>query len=169
MKEIDLTENKELQIEYPMGDDLLLWDEFNPNVYTMHLELESAEGIFRRQIDFGMREFQTEGTRFTINGRPIFLRGTLECAIFPKTGYPSTDVDEWARIFNVIKAHGLNHMRFHSWCPPEAAFIAADKAGIYLQVECSGWATMLGLSWTTTSKGMAMNLDAWIEHLEAKR
>jgi len=142
VKELDFTENKELQIEYPMGDNLLLWDEFNPNVYTMHLELESAEGTFRRQIDFGMREFKAEDTRFTINGRPIFLRGTLECAIFPKTGYPPTDVDEWARIFSVIKAHGLNHMRFHSWCPPEAAFIAADKAGIYLQVECSAWATI---------------------------
>ncbi len=68
------------------------------------------------------------------------MRGTLECAIFPKTGFPATDVAEWTRIFDVCRAHGLNHMRFHSWCPPEAAFIAADQTGFYLHVECSSWA-----------------------------
>jgi hypothetical protein len=31
-------------------------------------------------------------------------------------------------------------MRFHSWCPPKAAFEAADQSGFYLQVECSSWA-----------------------------
>lgn len=34
----------------------------------------------------------------------------------------------------------MNHVRFHSWCPPEAAFHVADSMGIYLQVECGGWA-----------------------------
>ncbi len=87
-----------------------------------------------------MREFMTNGTQFTINGRPVFLRGTLECAIFPKTGYPPTDTASWMRIFRIARAHGLNHMRFHSWCPPEAAFEAADHTGFYLHVECSSWA-----------------------------
>jgi hypothetical protein len=161
-KEFELTENKELKIEYPMGDSPLLWDEFNPNIYTMNLKLESQAGVFIKQINFGMREFRVEGTRFTINGRPIFLRGTLECAIFPKTGYPATDVEEWIRIFNVIKAHGLNHMRFHSWCPPEAAFIAADQVGIYLQVECSSWANQ------GSSLGDGKPIDDWI-YREAKK
>ena len=142
VKEIIISESEEFEIDYPMGDNLLLWDEFNPNTYSMNLQLQSAEGTFSKQIDFGMREFIVKGSRFAINDRPVFLRGTLECAIFPKTGYPSTDVGEWTRIFKVIKSHGLNHMRFHSWCPPEAAFIAGDKAGIYLQVECSAWANI---------------------------
>ena len=30
-------------------------------------------------------------------------------------------------------------IRFHSYCPPEAAFAAADKAGIYLQPEGPSW------------------------------
>jgi hypothetical protein len=87
-----------------------------------------------------MREFNTSGTQFTMNGRPVFLRGTLECAIFPETGYPPADTASWMRIFRIARAHGLNHMRFHSWCPPEAAFDAADRMGFYLQVECSSWA-----------------------------
>jgi hypothetical protein len=87
-----------------------------------------------------MREFVTDKTEFIINGRPIFLRGTLECAVTPVTGYPSTENDFWKNIFTVAKSYGLNHLRFHSWCPPEAAFNAADSAGFYLQVECSSWA-----------------------------
>ncbi|HPR62539.1 MAG TPA: glycoside hydrolase family 2 TIM barrel-domain containing protein, partial [Prolixibacteraceae bacterium] len=71
---------------------------------------------------------------------PVFLRGTTECCVFPLTGYPPTDETDWGRIFEICKNHGLNHMRFHSYCPPEAAFIAADKAGFYLQVEGPSWA-----------------------------
>lgn len=129
-----------VEVIYEMGDDLLLWDEFNPNLYQLSVELESDLGQQEKKVEFGMREFTTNGTQFTINGRPVFLRGTLECAIFPKTGYPPTDIGEWGRIFDVIKSHGLNHMRFHSWCPPKAAFQAADRKGVYLQVECSAWA-----------------------------
>ena len=89
-----------------------------------------------------MRDFKAENKGFKINNRPVFLRGTLECAIFPKTGYPPTDVASWKRIINICKAHGLNHIRFHSWCPPKAAFIAADELGFYYQVESSAWANI---------------------------
>ena len=91
-------------------------------------------------MHLGCEIFLQWGTQFAINDIPIFLRGTLECAIFPKTGYPPTDKKEWARIFSTIKSFGLNHVRFHSWCPPEAAFNMADSLGVYLQIECSSWA-----------------------------
>jgi hypothetical protein len=89
-----------------------------------------------------MREFKAEGTRFAVNGTPIFLRGTLECCIFPLTGYPAMGEEYWTKIYRRCKEFGLNHIRFHSWCPPEAAFEAADREGIYLQVECGAWATV---------------------------
>ena len=77
-----------------------------------------------------------QGTQFVVNGRKIFLRGTLECCIFPLTGYPPTDVRRRGSGSSAsAKAHGLNHIRFHSWCPPEAAFAAADELGFYYQVE----------------------------------
>jgi len=138
--EIEIDDSKEVEMVVPMGDSPQLWDEFHPNLYVMTLFFESTVGVDQREVSFGMREFKVEGKRFTINGRPVFLRGTLECSIFPKTGYPATDIEEWKRILRVCQAHGLNHMRFHSWCPPEAAFEAADELGVYLQVECSSWA-----------------------------
>ncbi len=145
-----------VEISYPMGESPALWDEFNPNLYQMDLELKSGEGVDAKQVQFGMREFKTEGLRFTINGRPLFLRGTLECAIFPKTGYPATDTEYWRKIIKSAKSHGLNHLRFHSWCPPEAAFEAADELGVYLQVECSSWAN------SGASIGDGKALDQWL-------
>jgi hypothetical protein len=126
-------------LEVPMGDRMLAWSEFEPNLYRMEVELTSKSGKDVQSVTFGMRELKAEGTRFTINGTPIFLRGTLECAIFPLTGYPSVDPAYWTKIYRRCKEFGLNHVRFHSWCPPQAAFDAADREGIYLQVECGGW------------------------------
>lgn len=133
--------SQEIEMEYPMGPDPLLWDEFHPNLYCMNVTVTGLDGYKdQHSIEFGIREFKTKATQFTINGRLTFLRGTLECAIFPKTGYPATDTASWMRIFRIARSYGLNHMRFHSWCPPEAAFEAADRNGFYLHVECSVWA-----------------------------
>jgi len=49
------------------------------------------------------------------------------------------DTPDWLRVFRIAKSYGLNHYRFHSWCPPEAAFDAADEVGIYLQPELPTW------------------------------
>ena len=130
----------DVEMVYNMGEDALLWDEFNPNVYRLFLTMNSGNETDAYSVDFGLREFKVDGSRFAINGQPVFLRGTLECAIFPLTGYPSTDIEYWKKIYTAIQAHGLNHIRFHSWCPPEIAFEAADEMGVYLQVECSSWA-----------------------------
>jgi hypothetical protein len=129
-------------IDYPMGKNFEKWSEFNPSLYKLSVTLMDIKNNASdyRSADFGMRDFKANGTRFEINGRPIFLRGTLECCIFPLTGYPPTDEESWLRVLTTIREYGLNHVRFHSWCPPEAAFKAADRLGIYFHVECSSWA-----------------------------
>jgi len=130
-----------LSVTLPMGDSMQTWDEFDPALYQLSVLLSTASGErVQRTITFGMREFKASGRQFEINGRPVFLRGTVNNCEFPLTGYPAMDEAAWIRIFKIAKAHGLNHMRFHSWCPPEAAFIAADKAGFYLQPEGPSWA-----------------------------
>ncbi|TKC10464.1 beta-glucuronidase [Pedobacter polaris] len=130
-----------LEVELPMGDKIATWDEFDPALYRLKASLLSKDGKKdEKQVQFGMREFKAVGRSFQINGRPVFLRGTVNNCEFPLTGYPAMDVEAWVRIFKISKAHGLNHMRFHSWCPPEAAFIAADLIGFYLQPEGPSWA-----------------------------
>lgn len=130
-----------LEIAYPMGENPAIWDEFNPTLYEMNAQLNVGDSIADQQLKvFGMRNFATKGRQILLNDKPVFFRGTLESAIFPKTGFPPTDIASWAEIFSVCKDYGLNHIRFHSWCPPEAAFDAADSIGMYLQIECSSWA-----------------------------
>ncbi|MDR2026134.1 MAG: beta-galactosidase [Prevotellaceae bacterium] len=134
-----------------MGEGMLTWSEYEPNLYRLDVTLKSESGTDAKTVDFGMREFKASGTRFTVNGTPVFLRGTLECCIFPLTGYPSTDVAYWEKIYRRCREFGLNHVRFHSWCPPEVAFEVADRTGIYLQVECGGW----------TEVGDGGRIDEW--------
>ncbi len=155
-----------VDITYPLGENALLWDEFNPALYNLQVTLESASDLWSymdsRQTTFGMRQVHSIGTQIAINGSPTFLRGTLECAIFPLTGYPPTDIDSWKRIIRTCKEYGLNHMRFHSWCPPEAAFTAADELGFYFQIECASWAN------SDSAIGDGQAIDRWIT-LEADR
>jgi hypothetical protein len=108
-----------------------LWDEFSPNLTGVTVKLGSDS----RTVRFGMRKFAVRGTQFTMNGRTLYLRGTLDCSIFPLTGYPPTDVPSWQRVYRIMKSYGLNFIRFHSWCPPDAAFAAADIEGIMIQAE----------------------------------
>lgn len=119
-----------------------LWDEFSPNLYKLVARLIDEQGqiVSEKEVTFGMREMSTRGTRLAINGRPIFLRGDVDCAAFPLTGYPPTTEALWEKIMKTAKSYGLNHLRFHSWCPPEAAFNVADRLGIYLYVESPLWA-----------------------------
>ena len=140
------------------GDNILLWSEHTPNLYRLRAVLESIDGDDEKVTNFGFRRFTKEGTRFQVNGQPVFLRGTLECCIFPLTGYPSMERDYWAKIYRTCKEFGLNHVRFHSWCPPEVAFDMADSMGIYLQVECAAWATI----------GNGGSLDTWL-YVESDR
>ncbi len=137
-----------LTAEIPLGNNIQLWDEFNPNLYQLNVALNATTGAAlskdNRALKFGIREIGTKGTRLMLNGRPLFIRSTVNCSEFPLTGYPPTDPKEWLRIFKVCKDYGLNAMRFHTWCPPEAAFQAADELGIYLQVENPDWRFTVG-------------------------
>jgi Glycosyl hydrolases family 2, sugar binding domain/Glycosyl hydrolases family 2/Glycosyl hydrolases family 2, TIM barrel domain len=119
-----------------------LWSEFTPNLYQLNTKILDEKGniVDEKNTNFGMREVATEGTRITLNGKPIFLRGDVDCAGFPLTGYPSMEAEFWMKVFKTIKNYGLNHLRFHSWCPPEVAFQEADRLGVYLYVECPVWA-----------------------------
>lgn len=132
--------------ELPIPSELKTWDEFNPVLYKSTLKIRDQ--II--QTTFGHREIKNENAMLTLNGSRIFLRGNLECVIFPLTGRPPMLENEWIKLFEQAKNYGLNHIRFHSWCPPEAAFSAADKIGMYLQVELPHWSLKVGEDKRTT-------------------
>nr|WP_321452737.1 sugar-binding domain-containing protein [uncultured Carboxylicivirga sp.] len=160
----DCEEAKEtLFYSIPMGEDFKTWSEFSPNIYELSVQLSDTSGFVDSYYSsFGMREFTINDKHFEINGIPLFLRGTTECCVFPLTGYPPTGEKDWDRIFKICHSFGLNHMRFHSYCPPEAAFKSADKVGFYLQVEGPSWAKY------STSLGYGKPIDQYLMN-ETKR
>ena len=149
-------------ISYDLPLDAPLWDEFEANLHTLDLRLSAQCGTrtltHQEQTVFGVRKISIDGSQFAVNERRVFLRGTLESGIFPLTGYPPTDVDSWKKVYAKGQEFGLNHFRFHSWCPPKAAFVAADELGVYLQVEASVWPRV----------GRGKPVDSWL-HRETAR
>ena len=141
-KELTLSLKKGEQelVQYiDMGKNPLLWSEFSPAMYRLKVKITNGQDSNTKETDFGMREFSIKGKYFYINGTKVVLRGTVENCDFPLTGYAPMDEKSWERVFRICKSFGLNHMRFHSYCPPEAAFEAADIVGFYLQPEGPSW------------------------------
>ena len=130
---------KSLILTLDMGEGMLLWDEFNPQLYRLHVDVKTKDSEAHGETVFGMRKMEIRDKMFYVNGRQTILRGTVESCCFPNTGYPPTDLESWRAIFETCKRWGLNHVRFHSYCPPEAAFLAADLTGIYIQPEGPSW------------------------------
>ncbi len=144
-------------VSIPWNREPALWDEFRPTLYHLTTSLERSGNLdSKNSTTFGVRSVESRDEKLLLNEHPIFLRGTLECCVFPLTGYPPTDVNAWKRILNICKFHGLNHLRFHSWCPPEAAFVAADEIGFYYQIESSTWPNI------SVQLGAKLPIDDWL-------
>ncbi|HEY8561958.1 MAG TPA: discoidin domain-containing protein [Pyrinomonadaceae bacterium] len=126
----------EIKLSFPNARE---WNEFRPVLNKIKLRLKGENADDSRDVSFGFAEIKADRNEFKLNGRTIYLRGTHHGGDFPLTGYPPTDVAYWRKIFRINRDWGINHIRFHSFCPPEAAFQAADELGIYLQPEPGMW------------------------------
>ena len=126
-----------IELNVPVPDDIPRWDEFDRTLIqlTALLSVSGARKRDRLSVRFGMRTFCTAHGQFVINGRSTFLRGKNDGALFPITGYAPMDKAFWLHHLGIAQDYGINHYRFHSWCPPGAAFQAADELGIYFQIE----------------------------------
>lgn len=128
------------EITYALGTDAAFWSEYTPVVYRF--EMMIMENKDKTITTFGLRDFTTTETEFLINGTPTFLRGKHDGLIFPLTGAVPATVDEWIRVMKISKSYGINHYRFHTCCPPDAAFTAADYLGIYMEPQLPFWGTL---------------------------
>lgn len=133
-----------LTANIPFAKNVTYWSEFSPKQYELVTTVTSDFGTDTNITKFGVREFKATNESFYLNNSRVFMRGNLECIIFPLTGYPPMQVNQWKKIYATAKSYGLNSFRFHSWCPPKAAFEAADELGFYLQVELPHWNLKVG-------------------------
>ena len=133
--------------DLPLRENVKLWGEDEGNLYEMAVTLDngmSAEdkggSTAECRTRFGIRSFGDNGSgRLALNGRAIFLRGEANCAEYPETGHPPMTIPEWKEMLLKYRSYGINFVRFHSHCEPEAAFAAADELGMLLQPELSHW------------------------------
>lgn len=138
-QKLEKISSKVCELMLDLGENAATWSEFNPALYRVNVSLSCGNMSDSKSVNFGLRKFETKGTQFSINDMTTFLRGKHDACVFPLTAHVAMDVDSWRHYFRVAKEYGINHYRFHSWCPPEACFEAADIEGIYLQPELPFW------------------------------
>lgn len=124
--------------ECPLKGNEAFWDEAHPEIHTISIDLDGD--VY--ETTFGLRDVRTVGRRLLINGRETFLRGKVDNLLYPKTGYTPTDVASWMTILGIAKEYGINHYRYHTACPLDAAFTAADLLGVYMAPELPFWGTV---------------------------
>ncbi|NMA80128.1 MAG: beta-glucuronidase [Clostridiales bacterium] len=128
---------------YVASRDIEPWSEHNPKLYNLVIDVsQNGKLVDRFTQQFGFRTFKAGFRNFSINGEDTYLRGKHDGLIFPLTGYAPMDVEDWLKVMQTAKDYGINHYRFHTCCPPRAAFIAADLLGIYMQPELPFWGTI---------------------------
>ena len=145
------------QVELKAGQKLISWERlsskaekgvdaeeqdaylFDNDKYLLVGMVQSESRQYTGKVLPCFRDFRIEGAHFYADGHPVFLRGKHDAAVWPLTGHVDMTVEGWMKYLGICSAYGINHVRFHSWCPPEAAFVAADSLGIYLQPELPFW------------------------------
>ena len=124
-----------------VSDDLL-WDEYEGRLNHLRaglLESNETSKADEIEVSFGIKSFENIDGHLCLNGRRIFLRSEANCAVFPETGHPPVNVSDWKKVIETYMGYGVNCLRFHSHCPPKAAFDAADELGVLMQPELSHW------------------------------
>lgn len=153
-----------VSVVIPITAEDKLWSALHPELSILSFQINNRAGniIDEMEITTGLRDFSSSGTSLNVNNNPVFLRGTVNAAVFPLTGHAPTDIESWMEYFKILKDYGLNHVRFHSWTPPEAAFEAADRTGFYLQTELPMWGE-LDRDLVFTNKFLKEDLEGILE------
>ncbi len=151
--------NSQQDVPLTLAAPARAWDEFQTARYRAVASWETGEQRDECAVLFGFRHIERVGKEIHVNGQRIFLRGTLDCCNYPRTGHPPMDVAQWKRVLGTVKQYGFNHVRFHTWCPPEAAFEAADQLGLYLLAETPAWVDDWGVQTATQPKGIGHDED----------
>jgi beta-galactosidase len=161
-------QNSHAALSVVLGAEARLWWDDNPFLYDAEITLRSGDVVLDRvRKRVGLREIAVNGRSILLNGQPVFLRGYVDCCIFPQTGYPSWDIEHYRHQFAVAKSYGFNHVRLHSWTPPEPFWDAADEAGMLVQTELPHWSRFYDRSETEPPPDLHRFLSDELEQIVA--
>ncbi|WP_462409329.1 glycoside hydrolase family 2 protein [Neobacillus sp. Marseille-QA0830] len=139
---IDALHDK-LELKIDIWEDVIYWDDRNPYLYQLFVSIiDSNKKVDHQKQTLGIRSIKAEGKQILLNGMPKFLRGYVDCCIFPQTGYPSWKKEDYIKQFKTVKQYGFNHVRLHGWTPPKPFWEAADEEGMLVQTELPHWSPL---------------------------
>ncbi len=112
-----------------------LWSAEKPNLYRMIIELRQGGSLLERvERQIGFRKLEIRGRQFYVNGQRVKLTGACHHEFDPLTGradtmrHAETDV-------RLMKEANLNYIRTSHYPPPTELLDAADRLGMYVEVE----------------------------------
>lgn len=153
-------------VSVQLDESARLWWDDDPFLYDAEFTLTQGEtALDSVQHRLGLREIQVVGKDILLNGTPVFLRGYVDCCIFPLTGYPSWDIETYRRQLRIARSHGFNHVRFHTWTPPEPFWEAADESGMLVQTELPNWTRQYGYRETDPAQDVHRFLKSELEQI----
>ena len=130
-----VTSDGDTVLRLPLAD-FRPWSPEHPNLYTGIVELvENGKVLHTRRERFGVRKFEVRGKEFYFNGKPFFVRGFGDDAVYPLTGLSPEDRDFHRAHLAKAREAGFNFVRLHTHCELPEYFEAADELGILIQAE----------------------------------
>lgn len=119
----------QMQIERPQ-----LWSPDFPYLYT--LVVSTGDDSVIQKV--GIKEFRSEGQRFLLNGKPLFLKGICRHDMWGDQGHTLTD-EQMRKDMAMIKATGCNFVRLVHYPHNRRIVELADEIGLLVSEEPGLW------------------------------
>lgn len=124
----------QIEMEINLDPDAPRWEIGAPALHRLTIHFSGLRAGLpvadRRELLFGLRETFATDTVITVNGRPLAY-ASAETTL-PTAAMLALDEDAWRERLSSAAQRGVLLHRFPGWCPPSAAFAAADTLGVAL-------------------------------------
>jgi len=118
--------------------DVGLWSPEAPNLYDLRARLSTTAGEDRWACRTGLREIQTQGRDFLLNGKRLVLNGVCRHDMWRDQGFTLSPRQQ-EQDMRMIKALGANFVRLAHYPHDRRIVELADEIGLLVSEEPGFW------------------------------